>query len=244
MFETINRVFSQFLNHGFLFIFGLFSITPHMHSNETVLFMEYLKKSKRYLEFGLGGSTCLAIQYNNIEKIYSVEASSLWISKIENYKQISQSIRNERLTIDYVDINGDDNHWSYPIDDSKKNNWHNYYNPWLGVDFDPDFILVDGRFRVACILYIIIIFYDDSILPKVKSGTERKNDINDANQLDQLYIAIHDYDFRPHYHIVEEFLDIVVFEKSLYIFIIKKGMTREKINQTRALLETYKHDTR
>lgn len=226
MFETINRIFVQFLNRSFLFMFGVFFIRPHMHSNEIVLFMEYLKKSKKYLEFGLGGSTCLAIQYSNIEKIYSVEASSLWINKIKNYKQISQSIRNERLTIDYVDINGDDNHWSYPIDDSKKNNWHNYYDPWLKIEFDPDFILVDGRFRVACILNIIIIFYDD------------------YNDDEQLYIAIHDYDFRPHYHIVEEFLEIVAFEKSLYIFTIKKGLGREKINQTRALLETYKHDTR
>lgn len=94
-----------------------------------------------------------------------------------------------------MDINGDDENWSYPKNDLKKRNWCYYFDPWEKVYFSPDFVLIDGRFRVACLLHLLLNTTDFSIM-----------------------IAIHDYRDREHYHVVENFLDILECKETLYIF--------------------------
>lgn len=176
---------------------------PRMEKSEIILLMKYYKKTTHYLEFGMGGSTLLACKFKNIKNIYSVEASEKWINTLKHH---TKHLQKNRLIIDYVDINGDDDFWSYPKDDSKKSNWPKYYNPWQKIPFEPDFILIDGRFRVACLLHILL---------KMKS---------------LVFIAIHDYSIRENYHIVEKYLDIVECKETLYIFKIKPNIDMEEIS--------------
>jgi hypothetical protein len=177
---------------------------PWMEPEEIQLLMRYYKRTRHYLEFGAGGSTYLACQYSNIRSIFSVEASEQWVENVAEKAPIQKRIAQGTLQIRFVDINADPTNWSRPKDDSKKDNWHHYYNPWEHIRFQPDFILVDGRFRVSCVLHC---------LTHVKPNT---------------LIAIHDYAYRPEYHVVEEFLDCIEYASTLYIFRVK-----EKINWIR-----------
>jgi hypothetical protein len=195
-----------------------------METPEILLLMKYLNHSFHYLEFGLGGSTCLACNFKNIKKLYSVEASEKWIHKLKKISTIAKYVAQQTLTINYVDINGEDDNWSYPKDHSKQYNWTYYYNPWSKISllpepFVPDFILIDGRFRVACVL----------------------NCIYNLAEKTQPLIAIHDYPLRPHYHIVEQFLDVVEYSYTLYIFKIKLDVDLHKVKQA---MSKYENDTR
>ena len=71
-----------------------------------------------------------------------------------------------------------------PKDYSKRGNIKKYLNfPWE-QNKSPDFVLIDGRFRVACFLYSLINAKINSL------------------------IIFDDYNNRPYYHIVEEIVPI------------------------------------
>ena len=214
------KIINDFLNSVYLFIFGMFYFKPRMETSEIVLLMKYLHNAVNYLEFGLGGSTCLACNYSNIKNIYTVEASEKWIELLKKYSLIQNHLSEKKIIIDYIDINGDDDNWSYPKNDVKKHNWKNYYNPWNSISFKPDFILIDGRFRVACLLHCLLNIYN-----------------TDHNCV----IGIHDYSIRDHYHIVEKFLNILEYKETLYIFTIRVYID---IKDIKCILYNYENDTR
>lgn len=206
---------------------------PHMEKDEILLFIKYLKHATTYVEFGSGGSTYLATQYPKIQNMYSVEASTNWINKLMLEPSIYTKVEKKGLTIEYVDINGDENHWSYPKDESKKNNWRKYYNPWSKISFlqkreltkpdkhnsrpNIDFILVDGRFRGACVLHSLKYMNENT------------------------FLAIHDYTNRPFYHLVENFLEKVKQVNTLCIF-RKKDVYQEELRAI--LLPMFEDDFR
>lgn len=129
------------------------------------MFKNILKNSKKYFEFGCGASTHWVLE-NTDAQITCVDTSQEWLNTIPD---------NERLTKIYVDV-GPLKNWGYPINDSMKHNWPNYYKAFNG---DADVILIDGRFRVSCFL---------NVLNRAKSGT---------------VIIFDDYVNREHYHGVE-----------------------------------------
>lgn len=173
-------------------------LVPRMTNEEIKLLAKYLSMCTNYLEFGCGGSTYMASRFVNIKNIYSIEASLEWSEKIKNNFYIKRRLDNNKIIIDYVDINGNDKNWSVPKNKAKIDNWKDYYNPWSKILFKPDIILVDGRFRVACVLHAL------------------------KHISDSCHILIHDYKERHQYHIIENFLDIVERSNTLYIFKKKK----------------------
>lgn len=110
--------------------------------------MEALRLTKEYqnaeciLEFGSGGSTCLASELG--KTVFSVESDKKWADQIAE---------ESRATIHYVDIGPTKAH-GHPTDRSQIHKWIDYpMTVWDRPDFKtPDLILVDGRFRVACFL--------------------------------------------------------------------------------------------
>ncbi len=156
-----------------------------MSANEIDTFKRYLSNSKYYLEYGSGGSTYLACTYENIEKMVSIEGDNQWVDILIINDIIKEKINTDICKIKYIDIGAPPNSFSTPSDNSKQDNWINYYNAISFIDYIPDLVLIDGRFRVACCLYLI-------------------NNINSDT-----VVIIHDYNIRPQYFIVEHFFDVV-----------------------------------
>ena len=186
-----------------------------MSAAEQELFDRSVKKSKLYLEFGMGGSTFHALQKSNA-RIYSIDSSQEWINKMREYWYI-RIMELTRLSLIFVDI-GPVKQWGRPIGD----------NPALFPNYSAgifktirkdkvDTVLVDGRFRVACTLRTILECH--------------------ANK--RLQILIHDFWNRPQYHVVLRYLDVVAQRDTLGVFEVKKGID---LNAVQSDYETYKFD--
>ena len=85
---------------------------------ERYFFTLLLTKCKKYLEFGLGGSTLLAYMTSNIEKIISVDSDLKWINKIRNFKNLKKE-EGKKIILEYIDI-GKTTRWGIPLSNEKK----------------------------------------------------------------------------------------------------------------------------
>jgi hypothetical protein len=185
-----------------------------MSDDEKIVFDEAINKSHHYLEFGMGGSTLRAIQKSKT-KIYVVESSPEWIKQMMKYF-ILRYFENKRLYIFPINI-GPTRLWGYPDSDKNKNLFESYSSSiFESIDRNSiDLALVDGRFRVACTLKIILSCYEN---------------IN-------IKILIHDFWNRPQYHIVLKYLDVVKKADTIGLFTIKNNVDIEAAQKE---FETYK----
>lgn len=185
-----------------------------MSSGEKAVFDETIKRANHYLEFGMGGSTLRAIQKSKAV-IYTVESSPEWVAHMRGYVSIRRSERT-RLRIFPVEI-GPVGNWGYPTSDEFKNRFESYSS---GVfrSIHPELVdlaLIDGRFRVACALKVILECH--------------------ANQ--RIEIMVHDFWERSHYHLLLKYLDVVKRIDSLALFSIKQGID---LNLVRKDYDEYK----
>ena len=166
-----------------------------MTKDETQFLRTLLLTQKVYAEFGMGGSTLLALE-SGVRDIVSVESNDDWIKHVENDPNVRNYVnQGARLQTVYVDIASDPNNWGMPRDQSKRENWPLYSSALDGkLNATFDVILVDGRFRVACALKSIKLMNEKTLL------------------------LIHDYVQRPRYHQVEQFLDKVNTIDTLCVF--------------------------
>ncbi len=95
-----------------------------LSEKEVEKLINIFKYSKNYLEYGLGGSTFLALS-SNVEKITTVESDQDWIFYIQSWASIATNIKKGRLNIRHINI-GKIGAWGHPIDESEKNNYPDY----------------------------------------------------------------------------------------------------------------------
>lgn len=121
------------------------------------------------LEYGSGGSTVLAGDLG--KTITSVECDPAWAAKMRAW--FAATPPKGRVTLHEVDI-GPVGEWAHPIDDSGKDRWAEYpASVWDLPGFQqPDVVLIDGRFRVACLLTVafrtkapVTVLFDDYSRP-------------------------------------------------------------------------------
>jgi hypothetical protein len=154
-----------------------------------------LSRSKVYLEFGMGGSTVLAARLG-VPTVFSVDSSPEWVQHVTS--QIGQlPSLTGKVKLLHADL-GPIGEWGYPKGAEKISNWPSYYHgPWRTVHaagLQPDLVLIDGRFRVACFLYS---------LTQLKAGAT---------------ILWDDYTNRPEYHSVERYLEPVAHHDQMAVF--------------------------
>lgn len=183
---------------------------PRMSEKETQLFERYLKQAKSYFEFGSGGSTKLAAR-NNVE-VFGVESDKQWVETLK--KEVGPFCK-----VEYVDI-GPTQAWGFPVDNTHREKFSDYSAAILLHDSAFDFILVDGRFRVACTLNTI------------KHTLQKQKNITDT------LIFIHDFWNRPDYHVVLTFLDMEEKAESAGVFKLKNHIDIASLNN---MLEEYKY---
>lgn len=129
---------------------------PHFRAAELALFDRFaVRGAGRYLEYGLGGSTLRALACG-ANRIVAVDSDRTWIDRIGAEPDVAPRIADGSLVLRHADI-GQLRDWGFPADRSASARWAGYvtagWEPWLGWGETPDTILVDGRFRVACLLY-------------------------------------------------------------------------------------------
>lgn len=156
---------------------------PAMSEARVQALTEQLKKAHTYLEFGMGGSTNLAA-YLGVPHIFSTDSAPEWIASVsQNIAKLNSPSKSIQLM--HADL-GEIGEWGHPKGSEKIYNWPSYFHgAWKAVrakGLDPDTVLIDGRFRVACFLYSLV---------NLKPGVT---------------IMWDDYLYRPEYHVVEEIL--------------------------------------
>jgi hypothetical protein len=182
-----------------------------MAPNDLQMFYTYLDKATNYFEFGSGGSTYQAIKRANLQSIISVESDIRW------YNRIKDLIGDDsRLNYKYVDIKAAANNWGRPGPGSTLEQWKIYSDAICNTgSLKIDYLLIDGRFRVACCLKCF--------------------DILDENAL----IAFDDFLNRPTYRIVLNYFEIVNRTLDSRMVILKKRVCN---SPSAELIEKYEKD--
>lgn len=185
---------------------------PFFAPEDKKLFYKYLKNSTHYFEYGSGGSTYQVSSCPNLKKIYSVESDVNWQNKLK--QEIPDS---SKIHFIFSEMNTKPNTWGYPgtnATDKQKKNYSNQLN--LLTEYEQkniDFILIDGRFRVACCLKTFHLIQDNC------------------------FIAFDDFLNRPQYHIVMDFFDIIEYSIDKKMVILKKKKNISNIPQN--LIDEY-----
>ncbi|WP_372373311.1 tetratricopeptide repeat protein [Vreelandella venusta] len=174
---------------------------PHMSTAERKLFKKSLKKAKQYFEFGSGGSTVWAVKEGLT--VQGVESDANWVNALKDKL-------GEQCQVEAVDI-GATKAWGFPVSMDAADKFPAYSQAIAKYSQPFDFILVDGRFRVACTMSAILNILDYS------------DKASDAR------IFIHDFWNRPHYHLVLQFLEAVEKVETAGLFKISKNINREEV---------------
>lgn len=115
--------------------------------------MNEMKNHTSYLEYGSGSSTCYFSKYDNLN-IISVESDSFYA------KAVRESVSDNSKVKVIDSVTGITGYWGYPIlfANNGMKGWKYVNTPWriLGEEYQPDVVLIDGRYRVACAMNILL----------------------------------------------------------------------------------------
>lgn len=151
----------------------------------------HLENANTYLEYGTGGTTVLAC-HAGVQTITSVATDLNFCSDLIKKYALRKFIDTGRLNMRHVFV-GPTARWGYPIDLPSERQIENYLC-WPKTMPDADVVLIDGRFRVAVAAQAALSCGPDTV------------------------IMIHDYNERPQYKVVEDFLQPVKIVDSLALF--------------------------
>ncbi len=118
------------------------------------------------LEYGSGGSTVLAAELPG-KIIFSVESDANWSAGLQAWFDENPPVSTVHLHTVDIGPTGD---WGTPINHRRWRRYHQYpLSVWDRTDFaHPDVVLIDGRFRLACLLTVlhritrpVVVLFDD-----------------------------------------------------------------------------------
>lgn len=174
---------------------------PHMSAAERKLFKKGLKSAREYFEFGSGGSTVWAVKEGLT--VQGVESDPNWVGALKNEL-------GGKCQVEVVDI-GPTKQWGYPVSNQACAKFPEYSQAIHRHSRAFDFILVDGRFRVACTMAAI------------------QHTLDHINEASDTRIFIHDFWNRSHYHVVLRFLEPVEKVETAGLFRIAKNIDRNEV---------------
>ncbi len=123
-------------------------------------------KARVVLEYGSGGSTVLAGELPG-KVVFSVESDQAWAKAMTDWFMANPPV--SPVHLHWVDI-GPTKEWGAPATDKGWRRYHHYpLSIWDRADFrHPDVVLIDGRFRLACLLTVLyriteplVVLFDD-----------------------------------------------------------------------------------
>lgn len=177
---------------------------PHLSEAERDAFVAAVEKSRRYCEFGLGGSSLLAARLG-VQTIVAVDSDKAWVDGVRENPEVAPRIADGSMAVLHADI-GPTRDWGNPTSEDTARKWPNYiavaWAEWGRRGVMPDLVFVDGRFRVACCLSVV-----------VASAAGRPP-----------LTMLHDFDDeRPHYREVLDFFDLERLEGSLAFLRVREA---------------------
>jgi len=102
------------------------------------------------LEYGAGGSTVFAAGETGAQ-ILSIESDRDWAAKIRDHLA-QEGLARPGVEIRWADI-GPTGAWGKPTRARDWGKFHGYpMQPWQDPGLDPDLVLIDGRFRLGCLV--------------------------------------------------------------------------------------------
>ncbi|MBI4921841.1 MAG: hypothetical protein HY834_08835 [Devosia nanyangense] len=160
----------------------LAELPPDMRPGELAAFKDAVGRCSKYLEFGSGGSTLVALR-SSPQRIWSVESDPAWVAKLRVYPEVQSAEASGRLQFITPQL-GTIGEYGRPLDETTRATWPTYYQAVTSTPgaADADLFFIDGRFRVACALMV------------VRHGSREST------------ILIHDFWNRPAYHSALPFL--------------------------------------
>ena len=189
---------------------------PRMNKDDQHLFRKYLQKARdnnpdcmTYVEWGSGGSTFWSLEFAH--RVISIENHPDWCRKMLSKSLVQCAIMSGKLF--YVCVDGGKIHkWGKPVNEST-------YKSGLYIDVldnfsvRPDFVLVDGRYRVATALSAYKYMNKDG------------------------FVFVHDYAPRKQYQELEGFYKTVVDNSSASINAVARIFQMQNITET---IESYR----
>ena len=149
------------------------------------------------VEFGCGGSTRLLLEELG-GSLVSVESDPLWLARLREDPVCRGAATARRWRGLHADL-GPVGQWGWPRDPARHADGALYWDaPWMFCP-TPNFVLVDGRFRVACALAALARLEPEGI------------------------VAMHDFWGREHYRPILEYADLIGTTASLVLLARKPG---------------------
>lgn len=136
--------------------------------------VELYEQADTILEYGSGGSTVLAAQLGR--RVFSVESDHDWANRMA----VHLTTISDRAQVHWADI-GPTGPWGVPMKPREFRKFHAYaLSVWDRPDFvQPDLVLVDGRFRAACLVAVMMrtakpvtLLFDDYLKRRYYHGVE------------------------------------------------------------------------
>ncbi len=165
---------------------------PRLSDPELALFTRSLNTSTAYFEFGMGGSSLLAVRAG-IPAIVLVDSDRAWVDTVRTHPEIAAYAATGNISVLHADI-GPVRDWGNPADRTEIARWHAYlatgWAEWARRGQNPDLVFIDGRFRIACAYSIVLACGGGRALPPPR-------------------VMIHDFnDERPQYRQILDFFEI------------------------------------
>ncbi|MBL9051441.1 MAG: glycosyltransferase family 2 protein [Tabrizicola sp.] len=132
-------------------------------------------KASVILEYGSGGSTIVAAEGGR--RVFSVESDKAWADRV----QAELATISDRAHVHYADV-GETGEWGAPVNGRAHRRFHAYaLSVWDRPDFaEPDVVLIDGRFRAACLVAVLLrarrpttVLFDDYRRRRFYHGVEK-----------------------------------------------------------------------
>jgi hypothetical protein len=182
---------------------------PKLSEAESSTLLRELRATSAYFEFGMGGSSLLAVRAG-VPEMVMVDSDASWVASVREHPEIAPRVADRSITPIHADI-GPVREWGNPVDLTHLRKWHAYlsvgWTEWARRNKLPDLVFIDGRFRVACCLTAALVCQQ-----KQPPGGMRvlMHDVNDE---------------RPHYLDALEFFDEIERVESLIIMRLRPDTT-------------------
>jgi hypothetical protein len=129
---------------------------PIMPAAGTAALTEALGATRCYLEYGSGGSTLLAVR-SGVPDLVTIESDRPWLDAVR--AGLGDRLRPDRHHLRHADI-GPTAQFGTPASERAWRRFPGYaLDAWSFCrerDLEPDLVLIDGRFRAACLLATLI----------------------------------------------------------------------------------------
>ncbi len=195
-----------------------------MPEAESAHLADAYRNAQVILEYGSGGSTRLAAAMLG-KYIMSVESDYEWASSL--HAELASAQTASPVSVHYVDI-GETGPWGRVLSDEGWRNYHRYPNGIWDTPYfrDPDLVLIDGRFRLACLLTVMmrctqptrVLFDDYEDRPKYQKVGALISPTKQIGRMAEFFVEPHMV--RPEHlgFVIEQYFDVTLHRDARYAY--------------------------